>query len=187
MIRVSFDADAGTLTLTDNGVGMSRDEVIEHLGTIAKSGTAAFLENLTGDQQKDSQLIGQFGVGFYSSFIVADNVTLLTRRAGVPEDQGVRWMSSGDGDGSPDGWLCTRTTALAESRTAGRKTSRGWTIDVVSEPSDTISSRRAAVRVGLRVCIDFVCGARRRDAPSRSPRERNWLAGPATARPGAAG
>ena len=99
VIRVSFDADAGTLTLTDNGVGMSRDEVIEHLGTIAKSGTAEFLSQLTGDQKKDSNLIGQFGVGFYSAFIVADEVEVLTRSAldGTgPLGTGTRWISKGE-------------------------------------------------------------------------------------------
>ena len=97
-VRIEFDKEARTLTITDNGIGMSRDEVIENLGTIAKSGTAEFLQHLTGDQQKDSQLIGQFGVGFYSSFIVADKVTVETRRAGVSADQGVRWESAGEGE-----------------------------------------------------------------------------------------
>lgn len=97
-IRVDFDKEAGTVTITDNGIGMNRDEVIEHLGTIAKSGTAQFLDTLTGDQKKDSQLIGQFGVGFYSSFIVADKVVVETRKAGSAEDEGVRWTSSGEAD-----------------------------------------------------------------------------------------
>ena len=97
-IRVSFDADARTVTVADNGVGMSRDEVVVQIGTIAKSGTHEFVEQLTGDQAKDALLIGQFGVGFYSSFIVADRVTLTTRRAGLSADDGVRWESTGDGD-----------------------------------------------------------------------------------------
>ena len=97
-IRLSFDKDARTLTIADNGIGMSREEVIEHIGTIAKSGTRAFFEKLTGDAQKDANLIGQFGVGFYSAFIVADKVTLETRRAGLPADAGVRWESAGEGD-----------------------------------------------------------------------------------------
>ena len=97
-IQVDVDKDAGTLTITDNGIGMTRDEVIENLGTIAKSGTAAFLENLTGDQQKDSQLIGQFGVGFYSAFIVADKVRVHTRKSGEGADGGVVWESSGEAD-----------------------------------------------------------------------------------------
>ncbi|MCK9381474.1 MAG: molecular chaperone HtpG [Sulfuritalea sp.] len=97
-IRVSFDKDAKTLTIADNGVGMSREEVIANLGTIAKSGTREFFSQLSGDQQKDASLIGQFGVGFYSSFIVADRVTVLTRRAGLEANQGVRWESEGAGD-----------------------------------------------------------------------------------------
>ncbi len=97
-IQVDVDPEANTITISDNGVGMSRDDVIEHLGTIAKSGTAAFLENLTGDQQKDSQLIGQFGVGFYSAFIVADRVEVHTRRAGDSVDQGVLWESAGEAE-----------------------------------------------------------------------------------------
>jgi molecular chaperone HtpG len=96
-IRVSFDAEARTITITDNGIGMSREEVIEHIGTIAKSGTREFLHALTGDQQRDASLIGQFGVGFYSAFIVADRVVLTTRRAGLAADQGVRWESDGRG------------------------------------------------------------------------------------------
>jgi molecular chaperone HtpG len=96
-IRVSYDKDAGTITVADNGIGMSRAEVIEHIGTIAKSGTREFFQALTGDQRKDATLIGQFGVGFYSSFIVADKVELTTRRAGLDADQGVRWTSDGRG------------------------------------------------------------------------------------------
>ncbi len=97
-IDIDFDKDAGTVSVTDNGIGMSRDEVIEHLGTIARSGTGEFLKNLTGDQQKDARLIGQFGVGFYSSFIVASKVEVFTRRAGLGGDQGVRWSSDGEGE-----------------------------------------------------------------------------------------
>ena len=97
-IRVAFDKDTRTITVSDNGVGMSREEVITHIGTIAKSGTREFFESLSGDQTKDAQLIGQFGVGFYSSFIVADRVTLRTRRAGLPAAQGVAWESTGEGD-----------------------------------------------------------------------------------------
>ncbi len=96
-IRVSFDREARTVTIADNGIGMSRAEVMENIGTIAKSGTAEFLKALTGDQRSDAQLIGQFGVGFYSAFVVADRVTLTTRRAGLPADQGVRWESDGQG------------------------------------------------------------------------------------------
>ena len=97
-IRVSVDASARTITISDNGIGMSREEVIENIGTIAKSGTREFFKNLTGDQAKDANLIGQFGVGFYSSFIVADKVTLITRRAGLGAEHGVRWESDGQGD-----------------------------------------------------------------------------------------
>ena len=95
-IEVEFDKDARTITVRDNGIGMNRDEVISNIGTIAKSGTAEFLKNLTGDQAKDSHLIGQFGVGFYSSFIVADKVTLRTRKAGEPADAAVQWESTGE-------------------------------------------------------------------------------------------
>ncbi|MEQ6330905.1 molecular chaperone HtpG [Pseudomonas chengduensis] len=97
-IRLSFDKDAKTVTLEDNGIGMSREEVIAHLGTIAKSGTADFLKNLSGDQKKDSHLIGQFGVGFYSAFIVADEVEVFSRRAGSPAREGVHWSSKGEGE-----------------------------------------------------------------------------------------
>jgi molecular chaperone HtpG len=97
-IRVSVEPEARLVTITDNGIGMNREEVIEHLGTIARSGTGQFLARLTGDQRKDAQLIGQFGVGFYSAFIVADEVTVSTRRADAPAEQGVRWISDGRGE-----------------------------------------------------------------------------------------
>ncbi len=97
-IHVAYDKDARTITVSDNGIGMSREEVVEHIGTIAKSGTREFLKALTGDQQKDANLIGQFGVGFYSSFVVADRVTLTTRRAGLNPQEGVRWESDGQGE-----------------------------------------------------------------------------------------
>jgi len=97
-VRVDLDEDAGTITISDNGIGMTRDEAIANLGTIAKSGTAQFLDALTGDQQKDAQLIGQFGVGFYSSFIVADKVVVETRSARSAESEGVRWISIGEAD-----------------------------------------------------------------------------------------
>ena len=97
-IDVDFDAGAGTVSISDNGIGMSRDEVVANLGTIAKSGTAEFLQSLTGDTRKDSRLIGQFGVGFYSSFIVADRVEVWTRRAGQPADTAVHWESDGQGE-----------------------------------------------------------------------------------------
>jgi molecular chaperone HtpG len=97
-VRVSFDKDAKTLTITDNGIGMNQQEAIDHLGTIAKSGTKDFVSKLSGDQKADSQLIGQFGVGFYSGFIVADKITVESRRAGANADEGVRWISAGSGD-----------------------------------------------------------------------------------------
>ena len=97
-IRVDYDARQGTLTITDNGIGMSRGEIVEQLGTIAKSGTAEFFSRLTGEQQQDSRLIGQFGVGFYSAFIVADRVEVASRKAGLPAAEGVRWESTGEGE-----------------------------------------------------------------------------------------
>ncbi len=97
-IEVAFDASNKTLAVTDNGIGMSRDELVDNLGTIAKSGTAEFLEQMTGDEQKDASLIGQFGVGFYSAFIVADKVEVTTRRAGLDASEGVRWESEGQGE-----------------------------------------------------------------------------------------
>ena len=97
-IRVGFDEQARTVIVTDNGIGMSRQEVVEHIGTIARSGTQEFLRKLTGDQTRDAQLIGQFGVGFYSAFVVAERVTLVTRRAGLTAEHGVRWESVGEGE-----------------------------------------------------------------------------------------
>ncbi len=97
-VRVSFDQEAKTLTISDNGIGMSESEAIAHLGTIAKSGTKDFMSRLSGDQKKDAQLIGQFGVGFYSGFIVADKITVESRRAGLKAEEGVRWISGGTGD-----------------------------------------------------------------------------------------
>src|SRR5690606_11163305 len=97
-IRVEYDKAQRTITISDNGIGMSRDEAVEHLGTIAKSGTKEFFSKLTGDKQKDAQLIGQFGVGFYSSFIVAEKVSVLARAAGLPETEAVMWESDGQGE-----------------------------------------------------------------------------------------
>ncbi|MBN1239600.1 MAG: molecular chaperone HtpG [Gammaproteobacteria bacterium] len=105
-IDVDIDKEQRSITVSDNGIGMSRDEVVEHLGTIAHSGTARFLERMSGDQRKDSQLIGQFGVGFYSSFIVADSVEVLTRRAGTAPEEGARWTSDGQGEFSVE--PCTK-------------------------------------------------------------------------------
>ncbi len=97
-ILVSFDSEAGTISVSDSGIGMSRQEVIDNLGTIAKSGTREFLKALTGDQRQDATLIGEFGVGFYSAFIVADRVTVTTWRAGLPADEAVRWESDAKGE-----------------------------------------------------------------------------------------
>ena len=97
-IKIAYDAEARTITISDNGIGMTRDEVVDHIGTIAKSGTRSFLDSMTGDEKSDARLIGQFGVGFYSSFIVADEVTLRTRKAGADHDQGVEWVSAGKGE-----------------------------------------------------------------------------------------
>ncbi|MGD0603930.1 MAG: molecular chaperone HtpG [Streptosporangiaceae bacterium] len=141
-IRVSYDRDAGTLTVADNGIGMSREEVIANIGTIAKSGTQEFLRSLTGDQRRDAAMIGQFGVGFYSSFIVADRVVLTTRRAGLAAGEGVRWESDGTG-----------TYALERVERAGRGTTivlhlregeddllNGWRLrSVIEKYSDHIS------------------------------------------------
>jgi len=102
-IQITFNKDARTITISDNGIGMSRQDTIDHLGTIAKSGTKEFFSRLSGDQQKDAALIGQFGVGFYSAFIVADKITVETRRAGLPASEGVRWESGGEGDFSVEG------------------------------------------------------------------------------------
>ena len=97
-VRLSFDKEAKTITIADNGIGMSAQEAIDHLGTIAKSGTKEFMNRMSGDQKKDAQLIGQFGVGFYSGFIVAGKITVESRRAGLPAAEGVRWISGGTGD-----------------------------------------------------------------------------------------
>ncbi|MES2954248.1 MAG: molecular chaperone HtpG, partial [Pseudomonadota bacterium] len=97
-VRVSFDKAARTITITDKGIGLSQQDAVEHLGTIAKSGTRDFMSKLSGDQKNDAQLIGQFGVGFYSGFIVADKITVESRRAGLPASEGVRWSSAGTGD-----------------------------------------------------------------------------------------
>ena len=132
-IRVSYDRNARTITVSDNGVGMSRREVIEHIGTIAKSGTREFFQSLSADVAKDAQLIGEFGVGFYASFIVADKVTLVTRRAGLTAGDGVRWESAGEGDYTIEStrkdtrgtdvrkWLLRRLTMLSGTMVAQRQ------------------------------------------------------------------
>jgi molecular chaperone HtpG len=141
-IRVSYDKDAGTLTVADNGIGMSREEVIEHIGTIAKSGTQEFLRSLSGDQRKDAMLIGQFGVGFYSSFIVADRVVLITRRAGSEPGDGVRWESDGKGDYTLEAFERPDrgTTIVLQLRDGEEDLLNGWRLrSTIEKYSDHIS------------------------------------------------
>ena len=141
-IRVSFDKDAGTITISDNGIGMSRDEVIQHIGTIAKSGTREFLRSLTGDQRKDAALIGQFGVGFYSSFIVADRVVLTTRRAGLEPAEAVRWESDGKGEYTlePAERAERGTTIVLMLREGEDDLLNGWRLrSIIEKYSDHIS------------------------------------------------
>ena len=130
-ITVDFDQDNKTVTVTDNGIGMSRDEIIENIGTIASSGTRKFLESLTGDQAKDAQMIGQFGVGFYSSFIVADKVTVTSRRAGVGTDEAVHGIPNGEAN---------RHEALGFS--SGRRRGRDGDRAGASRGSDVVHAGR---------------------------------------------
>jgi molecular chaperone HtpG len=141
-IRISLDKKARTLTLTDTGIGMTQQEAIEHLGTIAKSGTKDFVSKLSGDQKSDSQLIGQFGVGFYSGFIVADKITVESRRAGVPTHEGVRWVSGGAGDFEVDTIerAARGTSVTLHLRDDAEEYLNAWTIKgLVSKYSDHIS------------------------------------------------
>ena len=141
-IRITFDKDAKTLTIADNGIGMSRDEVVDHLGTIAKSGTASFMQNLSGDQQKDSQLIGQFGVGFYSAFIVADKVEVLSRRAGLPAEEGVHWECDGEAEYSVENTTkeSRGTTIILHLKSEGEEFADGWRLrSVIKKYSDHIA------------------------------------------------
>ena len=141
-ITITFDKDAKTLSISDNGIGMSKDDVISHLGTIAKSGTADFLGKLSGDQKKDSQLIGQFGVGFYSSFIVADKVEVLTRRAGLEPSEGVHWESEGEADFSVESIekADRGTTIILHLREDSTDFADNWRIrSVVKKYSDHIA------------------------------------------------
>jgi len=141
-IRISFDKEANTVTISDNGIGMSREEVIDHLGTIAKSGTAQFLSNLTGDQKKDSHLIGQFGVGFYSAFIVADKVTVETRRAGAAKEEGVRWESAGEAEYSVESVERTErgTSIILHLKKDQQEFADGWRLrSIIKKYSDHIS------------------------------------------------
>jgi molecular chaperone HtpG len=141
-VRVTFDATAKTVTITDNGIGMSADEAVAHLGTIAKSGTREFMSALEGDQKKDAQLIGQFGVGFYSGFIVADRIVVESRRAGVPAEQGVRWSSEGTGDFEVE--TITRaargTSVTLHMREGEEEYLSGWKLkSIIGKYSDHIS------------------------------------------------
>jgi molecular chaperone HtpG len=141
-IRVSYNKDAGTITVTDNGIGMSRDEVIAHIGTIAKSGTSDFLRSLTGDQRKDTALIGQFGVGFYSSFIVAERVVLTTRRAGLEPGEAVRWESDGKGEYTLETieWPDRGTTIVLYLHEGEDELLNGWRLrSIIEKYSDHIS------------------------------------------------
>ncbi len=141
-VRVSFDKAAKTLTITDNGIGMSQQEAIDHLGTIAKSGTKDFMSRLSGDQKQDAQLIGQFGVGFYSGFIVADKITVESRRAGLAPEEGVRWISGGTGDFEVE--TITRaqrgTSIILHLRDDAEEYLNAWKLkQVISKYSDHIS------------------------------------------------
>ena len=141
-VRVTFDAAAKTVTIADNGIGMSADEAVAHLGTIAKSGTREFMSALEGDQKKDAQLIGQFGVGFYSGFIVADRIVVESRRAGVPAEQGVRWSSEGTGDFEVE--TITRaargTSVTLHLREGEEEYLSGWKLkSIIGKYSDHIS------------------------------------------------
>ena len=141
-IKVGFDKEARTITISDNGIGMSRDEAISHLGTIAKSGTKEFFGQLSGDQQKDAALIGQFGVGFYSGFIVADRITVNTRRAGLDANQGVCWESGGEGDYSIQDIEKTSrgTEIILHLREGEEELLSGWKIkQIIRKYSDHIS------------------------------------------------
>lgn len=141
-VHVEFDADAKTITIRDNGIGMSREDVVSHLGTIARSGTAEFLRNLSGDQKKDSQLIGQFGVGFYSAFIVAESVEVFTRRAGLPVEEGVRWESHGEAEFSVEPFTKADrgTTVVLHLRAEDVEFADNWRIrSIIKKYSDHIA------------------------------------------------
>jgi molecular chaperone HtpG len=140
-VKLSFSEETNTLTVSDNGIGMSRDDVIEHLGTIAKSGTAEFFSKLSEDQSKDSQLIGQFGVGFYSAFIVADAVTVKTRAAGLGADEAVQWHSAGEGDYTIESITkeSVGTEITLHMREEGKEFLSEWKLrEVISKYSDHI-------------------------------------------------
>ncbi len=141
-IRIDFDKEAKTVTISDNGIGMTRDDVVEHLGTIAKSGTAQFLENMSGDEKKDSQLIGQFGVGFYSAFIVADRVEVFTRRAGAEAADGVHWECTGEAEFTVETVekASRGTTIVLHLKSDAEEFADGWRLrSVIKKYSDHIS------------------------------------------------
>ena len=141
-VRVFFDAQAKRLTIRDNGIGMSADEAVAHLGTIAKSGTREFMAKLEGEQKKDANLIGQFGVGFYSGFIVADRITVESRRAGLPSDQGVRWSSEGAGEFEVEPITRTErgTDVILHLRSGEEEFLSGWKLkSIITKYSDHIS------------------------------------------------
>lgn len=141
-IRVGYDKAARTITISDNGIGLSRDEAVANLGTIARSGTREFFSQLTGDKQKDAQLIGQFGVGFYSSFIVADKVTVLSRRAGLAANEAIRWESDGQGEFSiaPAEKAGRGTDVVLHLRADEDELLNGWKLrEILRRYSDHIS------------------------------------------------
>ena len=141
-VRIDLDSEAKTITISDNGIGMSRDEVVSNLGTIARSGTGEFLQKLSGDQKKDSQLIGQFGVGFYSAFIVAEKVEVFTRRAGAAASEGVHWESTGEADFSIENLeLTERGTRIVlhlgkDNEEFAAKAKEGGANDFLTKPVD---------------------------------------------------
>jgi molecular chaperone HtpG len=141
-VRLTFDKTAKTLTVTDNGIGMTAQEAIDHLGTIAKSGTKDFVSKLSGDQKSDAQLIGQFGVGFYSGFIVADKITVETRRAGATPAEGVRWISGGTGDFEVETIELTQrgTSVILHLREEALEYANTWKLkEIIGKYSDHIS------------------------------------------------
>ncbi len=163
-VKLSFDEKANTLTISDNGIGMSRDDVIEHLGTIAKSGTADFFSKLSEEQSKDSQLIGQFGVGFYSAFIVADAVTVRTRAAGVASDQAVQWHSAGEGEYTIEtvNKESRGTDIVLHMREEGKEFLNEWRLrEVISKYSD---------HIGIPVFIQTVV----RDDEGNETEQKTW-------------
>ena len=141
-IQVSWDPEARTISVRDNGIGMSRDEVVANIGTIASSGTRRYLEALSGEQKADARLIGQFGVGFYSAFVVADKVTVITRRAGLPATEGVRWESDGKGEYSLEDTNVTErgTTVVLHLKADEDEFLKAWTLrSAITKYSDHVA------------------------------------------------